>query len=143
MNSNQSSGQTSRSASSLDPESLETAAKSVVKDIGFEHVGHNEDLNRLRRDMASLSETVTYLASQVSDQAAKTVRSMSQMVASQVGSAASGVADTGSELASSARDQVKTFASELEGMARRNPLGTVAGALLVGVIIGMISRGRN
>jgi ElaB/YqjD/DUF883 family membrane-anchored ribosome-binding protein len=143
MNSNQSSGQTSRSASSLDPESLGTAAKSVAKDIGFEHVGHDEDLNRLRRDMASLSETVTYLASQVSDQAAKTVRSMSQMVASQVGSAASGVADTGSELASSARDQVKTFASELEGMARRNPLGTVAGAFLVGVIIGMISRGRN
>jgi hypothetical protein len=33
--------------------------------------------------------------------------------------------------------------SELEGMARRNPLGTIAGALLVGVIIGMISRGRG
>jgi ElaB/YqjD/DUF883 family membrane-anchored ribosome-binding protein len=143
MNSNPSSGQTSRAASSLDPESLGTAAKSTPKDIGFDHVGQDEDLNRLRRDIAGLSETVTYLASQVSDQAAKTVRSMSQMVASQVGSAASGVADTGSELASSARDQVKTFASELEGMARRNPLGTVAGALLVGVIIGMISRGRN
>jgi ElaB/YqjD/DUF883 family membrane-anchored ribosome-binding protein len=143
MNSNPSSGQTSRAASSLDPESLGTVAKSTPKDIGFEHVGQDEDLNRLRRDIAGLSETVTYLASQVSDQAAKTVRSMSQMVASQVGSAASGVADTGSELASSARDQVKTFASELEGMARRNPLGTVAGALLVGVIIGMISRGRN
>ena len=79
----------------------------------------------------------------MSDQAAKTIRSMSKMVASQVGSAASGVADTGSELASSDRDQVKTFASELEDMARRNPLGTVAGALLVGVVIGMISRGRN
>ena len=143
MNSNPSSGQTSRAASSLDPESLGTVGKSTAKDIGFEHVGQDEDLNRLRRDIAGLSETVTYLASQVSDQAAKTVRSMSQMVASQVGSAASGVADTGSELASSARDQVKTFASELEGMARRNPLGTVAGALLVGVIIGMISRGRN
>jgi ElaB/YqjD/DUF883 family membrane-anchored ribosome-binding protein len=143
MNSNPSSGQTSRAASSLDPESLGTVGKSTSKDIGFEHVGQDEDLNRLRRDIAGLSETVTYLASQVSDQAAKTVRSMSQMVASQVGSAASGVADTGSELASSARDQVKTFASELEGMARRNPLGTVAGALLVGVIIGMISRGRN
>jgi hypothetical protein len=37
----------------------------------------------------------------------------------------------------------KTLASELEGMARRNPLGTIAGALLVGVIIGMMSRGRG
>ena len=143
MNSNHSSGPTSRSASALDPESLETAAKSAAKDIGFEHVRDDEDLNKLRRDMASLTDSVTYLASQVSDQAAKTVRNMSQRVASQVGSAASGMADTGSELASTARDHVKTIASELEGMARRNPLGTVAGALLVGVIIGMMSRGRG
>jgi ElaB/YqjD/DUF883 family membrane-anchored ribosome-binding protein len=143
MNSNHSSGQTSRSASSPDPESFGAAAKSAAKDMGSEHVRHDEDLNKLRRDMASLTDAVTYLASQVGDQAAKTVRNMSQIVASQVGSAASGVADTGSELASSARHQAKTLASELEGMARRNPLGTVAGALLVGVIIGMISRGRN
>jgi ElaB/YqjD/DUF883 family membrane-anchored ribosome-binding protein len=143
MNSNHSSEQTPRSASSLDPESLGTAAKSTAKDIGFEHVSHDEDLNKLRRDIASLTETVTYLASQVSDQAAKTVRNMGRMMASQVGSAASGAMDTGSELASSARDHAKTFASGLEGMARRNPLGTVAGALLVGVIVGMISRGRN
>ena len=46
--------------------------------------------------------------------------------------------DTGSELASSAKEHAKTFASELEGMARRNPLGTIAGALLVGVIIGFL-----
>jgi ElaB/YqjD/DUF883 family membrane-anchored ribosome-binding protein len=143
MNSTHSSGPTSRSSSSLDPELPETAAKSTVKDVGFEHVRHDEDLNKLRRDVASLTDTVTHLASQMSDQAAKTVRNMSQMVASQVSGAASGMADTGSELASSAKQHVKTFASELEGMARRNPLGTVAGALLVGVIIGMMSRGRN
>jgi hypothetical protein len=53
------------------------------------------------------------------------------------------VADAGSELASSAKEHAKTFASELEGMARRNPLGTIAGALLVGLIIGMMSRGRG
>jgi hypothetical protein len=53
------------------------------------------------------------------------------------------VVDTGSELASSAKEHAKTFASELEGMARRNPLGTIAGALLVGVIIGMMTRGRS
>jgi ElaB/YqjD/DUF883 family membrane-anchored ribosome-binding protein len=142
MDSNHSSGPTSGSASALDPESLEAAAKSA-KDVGFEHVRHDEDLNKLRRDVASLTDTITYLASEVSDRAAKTVRNMSQRMASQVGSAASGVADTGSELASTARDHAKTFASELEGMARRNPLGTIAGALLVGVIIGMISRGRS
>jgi hypothetical protein len=46
-------------------------------------------------------------------------------------------------LASSAKERAKTLTSELEGMARRNPLGTIAGALLVGVIIGMISRSRS
>jgi ElaB/YqjD/DUF883 family membrane-anchored ribosome-binding protein len=44
---------------------------------------------------------------------------------------------------SNATEQAKTFAAELEGMARRNPLGTIAGAVLVGVVIGMMSRGRG
>ena len=68
---------------------------------------------------------------------------MGQTVASQVGTVAGGVAGAGSELASSAKEHAKTLASELEAMARRNPLGTIAGALLVGVIIGIMSRGRN
>jgi ElaB/YqjD/DUF883 family membrane-anchored ribosome-binding protein len=89
--------------------------------------------------MTSLRDSFARLASQASGEAAKTVRSMREAVTSQVGS----VADAGGELASSAKEQAKTFASELEGMARRNPLGTIAGALLVGVIIGIISRGRN
>ena len=82
-------------------------------------------------------------AGQVGGEAAKTVRSVSQTLAAQVGSAAGGVADAGSDLASSATAHAKTFASELEAMARRNPLGTIAGALLVGVIVGMMSRGRG
>jgi hypothetical protein len=69
------------------------------------------------------------------------VRNLSQTAVSQAGSAASGAAD--SELVSSAKEHAKTFASELEGMARRNPLGTIVGALVVGVVIGMISHGRS
>jgi ElaB/YqjD/DUF883 family membrane-anchored ribosome-binding protein len=48
-----------------------------------------------------------------------------------------------SDLATSAKEHAKTFASELEGMAKRNPLGTIAGALVVGVVIGLMSRGRS
>ena len=51
--------------------------------------------------------------------------------------------DAGSELAASAKEQAKTFAAELEGFARRQPLGALAGALLVGVVIGLMSRGRS
>jgi ElaB/YqjD/DUF883 family membrane-anchored ribosome-binding protein len=92
-------------------------------------------------DAASWKDSVAGVASQAGE-AAKAIRGMSQTVASQVGTAASGLADTSSELATSAKEHAKTFASELEGMARRNPLGTIAGALLVGVVIGMMFRGR-
>jgi ElaB/YqjD/DUF883 family membrane-anchored ribosome-binding protein len=90
--------------------------------------------------MAGLKDALTRLVTQMSGEAAKTVRSVSQTVASQVSGA---MADTGSDLAGSAKEHAKTFASELEGMARRNPLATIAGALVVGVIIGMMSRGRS
>ena len=45
-------------------------------------------------------------------------------------------------MASTATDQAKTFASELESMARRNPIGAMAGAVMVGILIGMLGR-RN
>jgi hypothetical protein len=38
---------------------------------------------------------------------------------------------------------VKTFASEVETMARKNPLGAMAAAVCVGILIGLIGRGRN
>jgi ElaB/YqjD/DUF883 family membrane-anchored ribosome-binding protein len=105
--------------------------------------GLGETLSQLSRDVASLKNTFALLASQAGGEAAKTMRNMSDAVASQVGDTASGVADAGSDLATSAKEHAKTFASELEAMARRNPLGTIAGTLVVGVIVGLMSRGRG
>ena len=102
-----------------------------------------ETLSRLSREVASLKDTFALLVSQAGGGAAKKMRNMGEAVASQVSDTASGVADTGSDLASSAKQHATTFASELEAMARRNPLGTIAGTLLVGVIVGMMSRGRR
>jgi ElaB/YqjD/DUF883 family membrane-anchored ribosome-binding protein len=45
-------------------------------------------------------------------------------------------------MTSLASEQAKTVASELESMARRNPLGAIAGAVLIGVLIGLVGR-RN
>jgi len=126
MSSNPSSHQTSGTSGRREPEESER--------IG---------LSELRQDMASLKSTLSRFASQAGDEAAKTVRGASQTLASQVGSAASGVADMSSDLATTAKEHAKTFASELEGMAKRNPLGTIAGALVVGVVIGLMSRGRG
>jgi len=102
-----------------------------------------ETMKQLSRDVAGLKDTLAKLVSQASGRGAKAVQDMSQSVASQVGSAASGVADTGSDLVSTAKGHAKTFASELEDMARRNPLGTIAASLLIGAIFGMMSRGRG
>jgi ElaB/YqjD/DUF883 family membrane-anchored ribosome-binding protein len=100
-------------------------------------------LSELRQDMASLKTTISRFASQAGDDAAKTVRGAGQTLAAQVASAAGGVADMSSDLAASTKEHAKTFASELEGMARRNPLGTIAGALVVGVVLGMMTRRRT
>jgi ElaB/YqjD/DUF883 family membrane-anchored ribosome-binding protein len=139
MNSHLSPEQTPRRPT---PSASSTAsARSDADDVRSDSFG--ETLSQLSRDVASLKETFALLASQAGGEAAKTMRNMSDAVASQVGDAASGVADTGSDLASSAKQHAKTFASELEAMARRNPLGTIAGTLVVGVIVGMMSRGRG
>jgi len=141
MNSNVSSEQTSRRPAPSEPSLGSTSARSDADDIRRD--GFAETLSQLSREIASLKDTFALLASQTGGEAAKKMRNMSEAVASQVGDAASGVADTSSDLATSAKQQAKTFASELEAMARRNPLGTIAGTLVVGVIVGMMTRGRS
>ena len=141
MNSNVSSEQTSRRPAPSEPSLGSTSARSDFDDIRRDSFA--ETLSQLSREIASLKDTFALLASQTGGEAAKKMRNMSEALAFQVGDAAGGVADTGSDLATSAKQHAKTFASELEAMARRNPLGTIAGTLVVGVIIGMMTRGRG
>jgi ElaB/YqjD/DUF883 family membrane-anchored ribosome-binding protein len=102
-------------------EGLSNAASNLASDA-------SADLDSLRRDLNNLKDTVS--------------RFMSQ--AGQVSSSvASGLAESGADMASMAKGQARTFASELENMVRRNPLGAMAAAVMVGVLIGLIGRGRN
>jgi ElaB/YqjD/DUF883 family membrane-anchored ribosome-binding protein len=102
-----------------------------------------EDVGKLRADLASMQQTMMKFMADAGDEAAKSARNVGQAVASQMGAATSDFVQAGSEMASQAKDQMKTFASELESTARKNPLGTLAATLVVGVVIGMMSRGRN
>jgi ElaB/YqjD/DUF883 family membrane-anchored ribosome-binding protein len=92
------------------------------------------DLDTLRADFNTLKDTVTNLISKKGSEALDSAKKTTSDVTDQIGGTASG-------LANAATDQAKTFASELERMGRNNPLGALAGALLVGVVIGMIGRG--
>jgi ElaB/YqjD/DUF883 family membrane-anchored ribosome-binding protein len=100
------------------------------------------DLQAIRNDLNNLKDTLSQFMSQASSEAVKTVRQVTSNVAGQVSDVASDLADRGSQYASSASDQAKTFATELESMARRNPLGALAGAVAIGVLIGVMGR-RN
>jgi ElaB/YqjD/DUF883 family membrane-anchored ribosome-binding protein len=102
-----------------------------------------DDVSKLRADIASMQQTMSKFMSQAGGEAAKSARDVGQAVASQVTSATSDIVQAGSEMATQAKDQMKTFASELENMARKNPLGTLAATLVAGVVIGMMSRGRS
>jgi ElaB/YqjD/DUF883 family membrane-anchored ribosome-binding protein len=94
------------------------------------------DLKALQGDLSDLKETVAKLVSRTRDEAAKSARE----IAGQVSTAASELAGKGANVASVATDQAKTVVTELENIARRNPLGALAGAVVVGVLIGMMGR---
>ena len=97
------------------------------------------DYSKLQEEIASLKDQLTKIVSTAGSEAAKSVHSM----ASQVSDAASGAMDTGAKMANSAADQAKTFASEIEVVTRKKPLGAIAAALCVGVLIGLVGRGHR
>ena len=76
------------------------------------------------------------------------VRAMKSMadagaaVVSEVENAASGVLESGVDLATYAGRHAKTFESAVEGLVRQNPIAAVGGAFAVGLLVGIMARGR-
>jgi len=90
------------------------------------------------------------MASQASDTLADAARGSIKSVKTAVGDAvdrgqaAIGQAsEVAGDMAKSASEQATTFASELEAMTKRNPLGILAGAVVAGVVIGALMRSRT
>ena len=101
------------------------------------------DYAKLQEEVAGLKDTLAKYISNAGNDAFKSVRDAGQSVASQVSHAASDAMDAGSRMAGTATEQAKSFATDIEVMARKNPLGAMAGALAIGVLIGLLGRGRN
>lgn len=140
-------GAGSTAGSSGQPQSVGDAINRGTAGIArsAQNAGENlaDDMSKLRTDIAAMQQTMAKFMAEASNEAAKSARSIGQTVASQITSATGDIVQAGSDVATQAKDQMKTFASELESTARKNPLGTLAATLVVGVVIGMMSRGRG
>jgi ElaB/YqjD/DUF883 family membrane-anchored ribosome-binding protein len=114
-------------------EAIGTAATEAMSSAGT-------DLQSLRTDLNSLKDTLAKFMSQAGVEAAKSAREVTSNVAGQVGDVTTDLADKGAALVSAASDHAKSFGSELENMARRNPIAVLAGAAVIGVLIGLMGR---
>ncbi len=88
------------------------------------------DLDALVRDLNGLKDTLTTFISKTGNEALKSVHDVS-----------SGLAETGAGMAFNATERGKNLAGQLEGVVRRNPLASIAGALVLGILLG--ARGRR
>lgn len=97
---------------------------------------HAQDLSTdfatLRGDLAKLTETVTTLVRNQSDNAGQTVRTA-------IGQARETISST----ANQATDRVTSLGNEFESSIERNPLTAVLIALGVGVVAGMLTGHRR
>ena len=110
-------------------EALGTAASEALEAGGA-------DFKALQRDLSELKETLAKIISRAGDETAKSARE----IGGQVSSAAGDIAERGANVASVATEQAKSLATELENIARRNPLGALVGAVAVGILIGRMGR---
>ena len=119
----------------IPPNVAQSAAEAgdAAKDVGA-------DLKALREDLKHLRETVSKLMLDVKSEAGRQAREYSASVVGAVSDKAADIAERGAAAAGAATAQAKSLAGELEGITRRNPLGALAGALCIGVVIGMMRR---
>ena len=92
----------------------------------------SEDLAALRDDVAKLSSTISQF-----------VRSQSATTADTVFDAVDTARQKFSETASKAQDRVAGASSDIEETIERNPLVAVLVALVAGILVGLLSRGRK
>jgi ElaB/YqjD/DUF883 family membrane-anchored ribosome-binding protein len=101
------------------------------------------DLQSLKTDLNRLKDTVSTFMAQATQEATKSAREVSSNVVGRFGDVADDVARRSSAMASTATEQANSAVSEFESMVRRNPMGAMAGAVMVGILIGALGRRRG
>lgn len=94
----------------------------------------------LRSEIKNIQDMVTRLAAQSGREAVDSARHAAAAATERVGDVAGDLARSSADAAAAATDRAKSVTGELEGMARRNPMGVIAGAVVIGVLIGVFGR---
>jgi ElaB/YqjD/DUF883 family membrane-anchored ribosome-binding protein len=89
------------------------------------------DLESLRRDLNGFKDTLSSFMAQAGGEAAKSAREVSDALKAQ-----------GAELAVGAAERGKSLISDIEATARRNPIGTLAVAFAIGMVLASWGRRR-
>jgi ElaB/YqjD/DUF883 family membrane-anchored ribosome-binding protein len=103
----------------------------------------SSDMQSLRTDLNRLKDTVSTFMAQAAQEATKSAREVSSNVVGRFGDVADDIARRGSAMASTATAQANSAVSEFESRVRRNPMGAMAGAVMVGILIGALGRRRG
>jgi ElaB/YqjD/DUF883 family membrane-anchored ribosome-binding protein len=124
-------------------DSMSEAISKVDSGSVVESMHTSADMARLQQELAGLKSTVVSLIAEVKGGAAKTLRAAGDLVSHKVESAGHVAVEKSSALAESTTERAQNVASELEIWARRRPLSAIAGAMLAGILIGMLGRRRR
>jgi ElaB/YqjD/DUF883 family membrane-anchored ribosome-binding protein len=116
--------------------SVQEAAQDVASDLtALRHDGKKE----FTADLAALRDDVTKLTSSVSEFIRTQTAATTDTVFDAVDNARQKISDT----ASKAQDRVAGASTDLETTIERNPLVAVLIAMVAGIVVGLLSRGRK
>lgn len=103
----------------------------------------DESIISLKAELQALKEAIAKLTSKAANNTIGLANDATTKVVDSVSGAASMIAEKSADVATAASRSAQSLSGEVEELTRRNPLPALAGAVIVGMLIGMVSRGRN
>ena len=100
----------------------------------------DQEIERLKSDMAKLGEHVSRLMNATGTHAARTARSQFERARSRVDDAIADAGELGSEAADGMREMRDTIGDAVEESVQNRPFTTLAMALAVGFVFGAVWR---
>lgn len=91
----------------------------------------------------SAKSAIEKIAVRGTEAATQTLKSAGEAVTAQMSAATAAAMERGSALAVSASEHARTYANEFVALVRRRPLSALAGAAILGLLVGLFRRSRS